>query len=586
MTDHASLATQTPRGRPRSPTTLLYVVGVISALSFVVQAGFAPLRGSEGRYAEAARAMAESDTLRQWIAPLWRGQVHVTKPPLAYWPQAVSIRVFGPTEFAVRLPAALSVIALAVLTAFWAAYGPANHRRPTRRRRLAAFAGAMMLSTPLVQAVGRMGITDAPFALCWTAALVAGHAAARAVLPTQRKHARRALWTCIALAVLIKGHAGLLPVAILVGWLWRAGDSTGLRRLKIPIGLPLAVVPLIAWAIAVAQLEPQAWQIWKDQTFGRLTAEADHAQAWWFFLPVALAGLFPATGMLHLAAWSRREQLRREGYLQHDQRASIEGLGAWAVFLPLVVFSIQSGKLMSYLLPLAPPAAVLASLALGRWLEYAKSPDAPSLPPRSPIASLALGTAAAAIAVVLGAGLYFGAWLGPSATALACAPAIIAVLALVRPRNPWSMGVALAGMTALGPAFAGLETRVYESPAPRVARDAQQQVELERPQVGLVGFDLPGLGFYTGAPAGRVDPRFPRDTWQAMRKDNLVLYAEPDAWSQFNQEPFNLLQRRYQAIGELELTTHDGPKRFDVYRPRRRDLQPDRQGPNRMPIPR
>ncbi|MEM7680899.1 MAG: glycosyltransferase family 39 protein [Planctomycetota bacterium] len=577
-----------------SPTGLLFAVCAASAICFVLQAGFAPLRGSEGRYAEVARTLAESNDPARWLAPQWRGQVHLTKPPLAYWPQAVAIRVLGPTEFAVRLPSALASIALVIMTSAWAGMALAGPRIRRRRARCAAAAAACLLATPLLQAVGRLGITDAPFAACWTAVLLAGHAAARATNPRTRRRAAMAMWACVALATLIKGHAGLLPPAIVIGWLAWARDRTALKRLRIAVGLPLSLAPVLLWAAAVASFEPGAWDVWTGQTLGRLTDNADHAQPWWFFFPIAMAGLFPATALIQVAFRTGRRQARLEGFLQNDVRATVQGLCAWAIVLPFLVFSLQSGKLMSYLLPIAPPAAILAAVWVERWLDFAPSIDRRFAP--SPTACLMIGAIVAVATLVLGARFYFGQW-PDTATALAAAiPAALAIVAVglhlsaERAPNPttrrrWALASALGTVALLGPAFAAVETHIYRSPAPALAEHAKQTLGMERPQVGLVGFDVPGLGFYTGATAGRVDPRFPREQWQAMRKDNLVLYAEPSAWQDFNQQPFNLLHRRYQPLGQYK-PQPTGDTAYDLYRPRPRSLQPDRQGELDLPVPR
>src|SRR5271170_2139102 len=59
----------------------------------------------EGRYAEIAREMVETGN---WLVPhLWY-LPHLDKPPMTYWLVAVSMKLFGQNEWAVRLPVALA----------------------------------------------------------------------------------------------------------------------------------------------------------------------------------------------------------------------------------------------------------------------------------------------------------------------------------------------------------------------------------------------------------------------------------------------------------------------------------------------
>lgn len=63
---------------------------------------------SEPRYAEIARLMAESG---DWVTPWFRADVPFWgKPPLAFWAQALSMKVFGFTGFAARFPSWLCLI--------------------------------------------------------------------------------------------------------------------------------------------------------------------------------------------------------------------------------------------------------------------------------------------------------------------------------------------------------------------------------------------------------------------------------------------------------------------------------------------
>ena len=68
----------------------------------------------EGRYAEIAREMLSGG---DWIIPHLNGLAYIEKPPLQYWATALSLRVFGQSEFAARFYTACC--ALATLLTVW-----------------------------------------------------------------------------------------------------------------------------------------------------------------------------------------------------------------------------------------------------------------------------------------------------------------------------------------------------------------------------------------------------------------------------------------------------------------------------------
>ncbi len=65
----------------------------------------------EGRYAGVAWEMVRSG---QWLTPTLDGLPYFHKPPLFYWLTAISIEVFGPTEWSVRLASILGAVVAAV----------------------------------------------------------------------------------------------------------------------------------------------------------------------------------------------------------------------------------------------------------------------------------------------------------------------------------------------------------------------------------------------------------------------------------------------------------------------------------------
>ncbi|MDE2483905.1 MAG: glycosyltransferase family 39 protein, partial [candidate division NC10 bacterium] len=74
-----------------------------------------PLRGDEGMYAAIARRMVRTG---DWLQLVYEGRPYVNKPPLHFWLMALSLVLWGPTEFAIRFPSATFGIGLVFLVYF------------------------------------------------------------------------------------------------------------------------------------------------------------------------------------------------------------------------------------------------------------------------------------------------------------------------------------------------------------------------------------------------------------------------------------------------------------------------------------
>lgn len=142
----------TLRGRPPMELRWLLAVTAGVLLAFFVRLGAWPLFDlDEGAFAQATREMMLSGNyLSTWLD----GEPRYDKPILSYWMQALSVHVFGPREFAFRLPSA-------VAAGLWVAavYGFA------RERMGAAGAGAAALL--IAFSVGPMVIGRAATADAW-----------------------------------------------------------------------------------------------------------------------------------------------------------------------------------------------------------------------------------------------------------------------------------------------------------------------------------------------------------------------------------------------------------------------------------
>ena len=311
----------------------------------------------EGRYAEIAREMLATG---DFVTPRLDGVKYFEKPPLQYWLTALSFKAFELDEWTARLPGAIAGFATVIAVACTgAAIGsPAA----------GLYAGLALASSLWPFGISHLVTLDALLTFWLALALCA-------FLRAQHAHASPAIaraWMLLAYAataggVLTKGLVALLiPFATLVVYSIVTRDRTPWKRLHLGAGLALLVALTAPWFVLVSLRNPEfARFFFIHEHFERfLTTEHHRAGAWWYFVPVAIAGLLPWTGLF---LWRLRHAWRDTAIDDHGF--------AWAKFclvyagFVLVFFSLSGSKLPSYVLPMFPAAA----LVLGAQIEKTRT---------------------------------------------------------------------------------------------------------------------------------------------------------------------------------------------------------------------
>jgi len=102
-----------PALRSHAPLTHAFIL-VLLFLPYGINLGASSLwDASESYYAETPREMIESG---DYLAPRFNYQQRSQKPPLTYWVIVLSYKIFGVSEFAVRLPSALAAAGILLFT--------------------------------------------------------------------------------------------------------------------------------------------------------------------------------------------------------------------------------------------------------------------------------------------------------------------------------------------------------------------------------------------------------------------------------------------------------------------------------------
>lgn len=355
-----SLQPSSPPAATASATEGALLLGALLLLAVL---WFAPLGGralihpDEGRYASISLAMLHSG---DWVTPRLNGLLYFEKPPLQYWIGALSFGLLGVNEFAARLWPALAGFGTVLAVGFTAGR---LWDRTTGLRALAIAAG----STWIVSNSHFLTL-DAGLTLCLTGVLCAVLLAERAGLPA---HLRRrwiwCAWAAMAGAVLSKGLVGIVIPAgtLLLVSAWQR-DTRLLRGMHWLTGTALLLLLAAPWFVLVSLRNPGfAEFFFVHEHFARyLTTVHQRTGAWWYYLPLLLAGFLPWTGSLPwLSGRPPADTAPEAGHRTAAGPATRPILLAWAGFV-LVFFSISHSKLPSYILPMFPALALLLAQRL------------------------------------------------------------------------------------------------------------------------------------------------------------------------------------------------------------------------------
>ncbi|MGR3889149.1 lipid IV(A) 4-amino-4-deoxy-L-arabinosyltransferase [Pseudomonas sp. 1152_12] len=300
----------------------------------------------ETRYAQISQEMLLSGN---WVAPHFMGVRYFEKPAAGYWLIALGQAVFGENLFGVRIASALTT-GLSVVLAYLIARRLWNDPRKS-------FACALLyMSFGLVAGQAGYSNLDPQFTLWVNLSLVALWFALDSRTSRGRLGAWAMLGVACAMGFMTKGFlAWLLPVLIAVPYmLWQRRLGELLRYGPIAVGVALLLC--LPWVWAIHLQEPDYWRFffWHEHIRRFSSDNAQHARAWWFFLPIMVVACLPWAALLPgtvLKAWKDKGQ------------PAIVFLALW-LLLPLFFFSLSKGKLPTYIMPCLLPLALLMGHAV------------------------------------------------------------------------------------------------------------------------------------------------------------------------------------------------------------------------------
>ena len=303
----------------------------------------------EARYAEIAREMLAS---HNFIVPHLNYVPYIEKPPLLYWLTAWSMKMFGVNEFAAR-----AVNAGAALVGVLATYLFALRAFDSRR---ALLAGAILATSALYAVMAQVLTTDMLLTATVTTAMFASF--------LQWRDGGRWWWLsylAASLAILAKGPVGVvLPLATAVIFLWYEGQLRGaFRRFHLIKGLMIIGALSLPWFVAISIRQPDFFDFYFVGEHLRrfLEPSYSHGQPIYYYVPVIAAGFLPWSLAVPFIPWQS---------LQPNPARRFCLIAMATVF---ILFSSASAKLIPYILPAFPFAAVIGADGLMAFTEWHRS---------------------------------------------------------------------------------------------------------------------------------------------------------------------------------------------------------------------
>jgi 4-amino-4-deoxy-L-arabinose transferase-like glycosyltransferase len=334
-------------------------LSLLGAILFTYRLGGRPLFGwDEAIYATIARNMVGGGGVLigvfSWPGYYDSAGVFLEKPPLQIWLEAFSIWILGPTEFAVRLPSALSAASLGVAV-YWLG-----------RRSFdwyVGFASAIVLYTlpPLLHRThgGRFGSTDAMLVFFGTLFLWGTWQA------IQEQNRRMLFASAIAagLAIMTKGPAAGLYAFLALPLIFPVLREFDSRTVLIGVGLTLVIA--LPWHLYAWSMYPVEFvqQYVLEQTLHRATGRfGDSFPGGIFpFMRFPYFTYFPRYFLVYTYAIVPAVGIPLLGVVYRpirDDFWSVDLFFIWWLLFPLVFYSVF-GNHQWYILPIVVPVAVL-----------------------------------------------------------------------------------------------------------------------------------------------------------------------------------------------------------------------------------
>ena len=336
---------------------LILILIALCLTLFFFRLGARPLWDiDEGMHAATSKEMILGE---DWITPKFNGEPFYDKPVFHNWLVALAFLVFGFTEFAARLPAAVLGSGCVMVTYL---LGKKMYHSGV------GFLAAVILATSVEFIIlSRTVVHDISLVFFVTLALTLFYMGYK-----EDRHRKRNLllfYGALGFAILSKGPVGLALPAMIIGlYLIVERNLKFIMKMQIGWGILIFLAVASPWYILISLKNPDyAGYFLIEKNLGSfLSSDSRHPNPFYYYIPVLFGGFFPWSCFLPLALIYA---VRRKFEIIQESTAFIV---IWFGII-LVFFSIATSKLATYILPLFPAASLLVALC---WQELLNSTTA------------------------------------------------------------------------------------------------------------------------------------------------------------------------------------------------------------------
>ncbi len=341
----------------------------------------------EPRFAEASREMIERG---DYVVPYFNNQLRFDKPPLTYWTQIASYKIFGQNDFGARFPSAIAAALVALSIFGWGSRLQSPRRPSASQARVgtvrvgwwAAIIFTLSLQTFLH---AKAAVADMWLVLFVTLAHWAGYELLRDRLspPADQtsniKHLTSHWWwmfyLSLALAFLAKGPIGWIPLLTVGLTMIFLRETPLARRFAFGRGLLLMLSIVAVWGIpALIQTHGQFFVVGIGRhVIGRSLATMEGHGANSFGMYLLLLPFYFVTIFISFFPWSiKLPWLIRKGWEKRNIAVKDPGYSGnkidnyliIGIAIIFIIFTLVRTKLPHYTLPAFPLLALLLARRL------------------------------------------------------------------------------------------------------------------------------------------------------------------------------------------------------------------------------
>jgi 4-amino-4-deoxy-L-arabinose transferase len=331
-------------------------------LSFVLAFSLQGVRGiwqpDEGYYVGVSVQMNQQ---AQYLIPRLNEEVFLDKPPMLYWGIVSGIKLFGQSEFAIRIFPALC-FALTILLVF-------ELGRSLAGRFAEGFWAAVIYATMIIPFFAAEFVTpDTPLTLFTTLSMLAFW---RSLHPAAKYPNLWKMILCLAvgLGFLTKGPAVIIPCGAMFIYLLISGGL--FRYFWTPwavVGLILFLITGLGWYGYISLKLPGAAAYFFDSMiWGRLVSgkyqRNPGLSGSLIYLPILLLGTLPWSVLWYATPKGLRGYFSPAAWKELPKDPARLLLACWIV-IPCTILCLASSKLGLYALPIFPALALATAKCL------------------------------------------------------------------------------------------------------------------------------------------------------------------------------------------------------------------------------